>query len=54
LAAAAQELVALTGEPDIKQRCRSVAEHQFSLQQGTARYAALYAQLLRLDTGAAP
>lgn len=56
MAAAWDELQILLADPELAQRCRMAAEAVFSLQQGTAAYAGLYAQILgqRVSRGAEP
>jgi len=40
-----QRLLALTGQADLQQRCRSVAQRLFSLEGGVASYAEIYGRL---------
>lgn len=40
------ELLQLSSEPDISQRCRAAAEQYFSLKEGAKRYDAVYRSLL--------
>jgi glycosyltransferase involved in cell wall biosynthesis len=39
------DLLALCDEPDIRQRCVDSARRHFSLEEGVARYAAIYREL---------
>jgi glycosyltransferase involved in cell wall biosynthesis len=45
IAALADDLVELRGDPAISERCRSIAEERFSLEAGVARYRAIYEAL---------
>ncbi|MCO5054642.1 glycosyltransferase [Thermomonas sp.] len=45
LRAGVQALLALTASADIQSRCRAVAEREFSLAEGVARYRAVYRSL---------
>ena len=50
LDAGARRLLALSGEPDIRQRCRAVALELFALDKGVAAYAAIYDRLAQART----
>ena len=40
-----ERLIALTREPDIQARCVAAAQRHFSLDEGVARYQAVYRSL---------
>lgn len=52
-ARAAQELLSLSSEEGIRERCRRAAEVHFNLARGVARYAALYQTISEMTPGAA-
>lgn len=51
LRGAIDRLLQLTRTPGIRERCREVALRYFSLDEGVARFDALYQRLSRLDAG---
>lgn len=53
LQAAAREIVAIKGDPELGGRCRRLARERFDVDEGSARYASLYSQLTATEPGPA-